>query len=60
MTGRFIIVSSDPEFTSLLLAAVPASGIRSESLLFDRYPTAAQLRRLVRRSVDLLRYSFPG
>lgn len=48
MTGRFIIVSSDPEFTNLLLAAVPASGIRSESLLFDRYPTAAQLRRLVR------------
>ena len=48
--------------TYVLLADLEAMfrSLKSESLLFDRYPTAAQLRRLVRRSVDLLRYSFPG
>ena len=47
MTGRFVIISSDPDLTSLLVASLAASGVRDEALLFDRYPTVAQLRSVV-------------
>lgn len=50
MTGRFVIVSSDPELAGLLSTSLRTAKVHGEWLLFRRYPTAAQLRRLVSSS----------
>jgi pilus assembly protein CpaE len=50
MTGRFVVVSSDPELAGLLSTSLRTSKVRGEWLLYRRYPTAAQLRRLVTTS----------
>jgi pilus assembly protein CpaE len=50
MTGRFVIVASDPELAGLLSTSLRASKVRGEWLLYRRYPTAAQLRTLVSTS----------
>jgi pilus assembly protein CpaE len=52
VTGRFVIVSSDPDLSSLLSASLTAGGVKSKPLLFDRYPTVAQLRRVVNKSQE--------
>lgn len=50
ITGRFVLVSSDPDLAQLLSASLAESGVSGEPLVFDRYPSAAQLRRLVNAS----------
>jgi pilus assembly protein CpaE len=50
MTGRFVIVSSSQELAGLLSTSLRAAKVDGEWLLFRRYPTAAQLRRLVSSS----------
>lgn len=47
MTGRFVIVASDPDLAGRLSTSLRASKVRGEWLLYRRYPTAAQLRTLV-------------
>jgi len=50
MTGRFVIVSSDPGLAGLLSSSLRAAKVHGEWLLYRRYPTASQLRRLVSSS----------
>jgi pilus assembly protein CpaE len=50
MRGRFVIVSSSQELAGLLSSSLRAAKVQGEWLLFRRYPTAAQLRRLVSTS----------